>query len=943
MKKTLLLTALMVFVICGVFAQNSVEKAEVKTLKGTKTMNSVITCQNASYVAGATFDLNFNYIHNSPDTEYTDGISLDFPEGVTVNMSADFALAWNEETGNGVVTSWGDLGGGSQWGDLSANASFVVNVTVDPGFTGNLDIVWLIVGDGYGSDPHTATGTLTLTEALAVDLSVISVSPSHLFSAETFYPAVVVENLGSTTADDFSISVVINDGTTDVYSSTLAVTGAGFVSFANETYIMDDLWSPEDGNYVITATVTITGDLNTDNNEIVQDCEVAPISFGSVISYFPANAAGCPGVETDGINIYTSYWGSGNFDRYDMNGLYIETFTVAGATAIRDMAYDGQYFYGSNASTSLFQMDLANETLISTIAAPVAVRAIAYDDDDETFWANNWDTNLTEFTVAGTATGNNFASPSIYGAAYDNWSDPLNPTIWVFEGTGDSDVTQLTEYALNGTATGRIIDVSAFPEFDAGVGSGSGGLASYEEDGAAFLLVNVQQDPNMIYKVFLAQAIPVLGPHAITLSPLNNANNVAVDAVVSATFDVNITEVDFSGISITPDPGNVVVTIEDAVLTLAHDDLDFNTVYTVLIPTGSISDGVDDLAYDVTWSFTTMLDPDACNDPSNIIISEIGIHGATVSWTENGAGTEWTVVYGPTGFDPATEGDQVAADVTNAVLTELDADTEYEVYVQAICGAETSGWAGPVTFTTLFDCGPAISSLPYTNAFDVADPCWLIAQTNPNETWEHNGVDAYSCEYDAAVLAQNEWLVSPVFDLSAFSTDNIVAKFNWSGSYYWSVDPEDNYDMLFKASSDGTNWTTIWDETVPGVFESWTEYLAIVNVSAYAGESSVWFAFNYVGTDGAQWLVNDFALEIATSAEIANSNVISIYPNPSNGFVNINVTENSIVSVVDIAGRIVESFNVNANQEVKFSQSAGLYIVKVESNGKVSTHKLIIQ
>ena len=59
MKKSLLLTVLMVFLFTGIFAQNFVGKAERPTLKGTKTVNSTVTCQNSSYVAGATFDLTF--------------------------------------------------------------------------------------------------------------------------------------------------------------------------------------------------------------------------------------------------------------------------------------------------------------------------------------------------------------------------------------------------------------------------------------------------------------------------------------------------------------------------------------------------------------------------------------------------------------------------------------------------------------------------------------------------------------------------------------------------------------------------------------------------------------------------------------------------------------------------------------------------------------------
>lgn len=72
-------------------------------------------------------------------------------------------------------------------------------------------------------------------------------------------------------------------------------------------------------------------------------------------------------------------------------------------------------------------------------------------------------------------------------------------------------------------------------------------------------------------------------------------------------------------------------------------------------------------------------------------------------------------------------------------------------------------------------------------------------------------------------------------------------------------------------------------------------------------------------------------------------NNVSIYPNPSNGQVNINVSENSTVKVVDVAGRLIDTFNVNANSTLNFTQPAGMYFVEVESNGNVSTHKVVIR
>ena len=95
---------------------------------------------------------------------------------------------------------------------------------------------------------------------------------------------------------------------------------------------------------------------------------------------------------------------------------------------------------------------------------------------------------------------------------------------------------------------------------------------------------------------------------------------------------------------------------------------------------------------------------------------------------------------------------------------------------------------------------------------------WTLIQYNPVETWE---VDTYSpfegtykatCVYDATYTdVQDEWMISPVMDFTAKSDHKI--SFAWLMSYYWGVDPYDNYDLVVKISTDGRQtWTDLWDE-----------------------------------------------------------------------------------------------------------------------------------
>jgi hypothetical protein len=177
----------------------------------------------------------------------------------------------------------------------------------------------------------------------------------------------------------------------------------------------------------------------------------------------------------------------------------------------------------------------------------------------------------------------------------------------------------------------------------------------------------------------------------------------------------------------------------------------------------------------------------------------------------------------------------------------------------------------------------------------------------------------------------DEWAISPVFDLSGI-TGEIALTFDFLMSYYYQVDPTNGADVMVKVTTDnGTTWTKIWQEEDYGTFENWTWYTATLPFSTYVGESNVKFAFHYLGNDGAQVMIDNVELDYATSVNDNVTNLVSVYPNPSNGIVNVQVSETSVITIVDLAGRVVATYNANANETLSFTQAAGVYVVKVES------------
>lgn len=97
-------------------------------------------------------------------------------------------------------------------------------------------------------------------------------------------------------------------------------------------------------------------------------------------------------------------------------------------------------------------------------------------------------------------------------------------------------------------------------------------------------------------------------PEVETLTPEDGAEDVAVDAVVSILFDMDVAEVDLSGIEIeasTP-VTNVVPALGGRTISIAHDAFANGEVHTIRIPAGAVVNGYGVSNREITWSFTTI-------------------------------------------------------------------------------------------------------------------------------------------------------------------------------------------------------------------------------------------------------------------------------------------------------------------------------------------------
>lgn len=236
------------------------------------------------------------------------------------------------------------------------------------------------------------------------------------------------------------------------------------------------------------------------------------------------------GIVFDDEHIYTSAWGKSStvlsmFYKYDMDGNLLDEFDVAGINNsdnyMRDMTFDGQYFYGCDAhSGTIWCYDLHNKTLYNANKIETSFTELGictYDPVYDAFWVGERATGSSPSlhldlklisrngTVLKTATAHNLGGHTVHGTGYfvdDNGGNHIllfcveGFTAHVFDYNIDSD-TMTPNY---------IFDFSVTPGW--GAASSAGGAYIGVVNGSQYFFGDVDKSPNLIGIYALGEYTP---------------------------------------------------------------------------------------------------------------------------------------------------------------------------------------------------------------------------------------------------------------------------------------------------------------------------------------------------------------------------------------------------------------------------------------------------
>lgn len=222
-------------------------------------------------------------------------------------------------------------------------------------------------------------------------------------------------------------------------------------------------------------------------------------------------------------------------------------------------------------------------------------------------------------------------------------------------------------------------------------------------------------------------------------------------------------------------------------------------------------------------------------------------------------------------------------------------------------------------------------------AFDVYDHTDALAILGTNLAKAPHGGNKCAMVMNTVTASapNNDWFISPKFQLGTASSVKL-----WAASLSVDWGNEELYIGVSTTDNTPASFSYVSPKLTPGL--TWTEYTA--DLAAYDGQE-VYIGIHCVSNDHWVLFVDDITVTTTPIGINENDlNAVRVYPNPSNGMVNIENAADNTIMIYNAIGEVVAAVTkANATQSFDLSHlSNGTYVVKVISEQATTTQKFVI-
>lgn len=359
----------------------------------------------------------------------------------------------------------------------------------------------------------------------------------------------------------------------------------------------------------------------------------------------------------------------------------------------------------------------------------------------------------------------------------------------------------------------------------------------------------------------------------------------------------------------------------------------------------------------------------SCLEPSSVTASNITDATADIAWTAPTVvpGNGYELYYTTNPDFPTSTTTPTFTGITglSKALSGLSANTPYYVWVRSSCTTTTkSAWSAVSSFTTA--CGVITPNFTFDFTGGIND-CWQEADagtpaSTPSGTssyWYEDGflnngyegaltVNLYTSSWFPETF--DSWVITPIFNLSA---GGYRVKFDYGLTEYGDTTSaslgSDDVVQFVISQDNGATWTVLqtWN-AASSISNSSTTYS--YDLASYNGANT---KFGFYATNGTvedpedvEFFIDNFVVEqisLSTNESNLAKNTLKAYPNPFADVLNISDVSNvRSISMLDVTGRVVKTFNKPGSTLHLGGLNAGMYLVVLHmKDGSKQTIKAI--